>query len=930
MKNFYILLFVHLFLNGFSQNEQRYYAGNFYNKKDKPENNLKVTNRNSGNYEFSDQYGFVIIPAKLGDTLVWNKKNFRVIQNYELQEITNILASRKQMNSATEQINISYLEKIKVDFKKNTDSTDYLFSAKKGKKLNNGNLSDFFNYRYVKEEDSVFVFKKKKFSSISFNGSFQSWVEIGSANALPKTQNQFVQGRNSNGNLIWRDAETDEMFSFGPDISTLSFDGNPYEYDINGKLVPLQNGLKSAQIYKNKILQNSIKTSNQFTLNTAITVADLHLFTTKLDLGNTKENSIFRDNFTNNNHFNINIFRNFKSIKVTLGYKLNEEKATNSNRIGYFNRLFQNALLTPISFSNEQGNLLGNKQRSYSSFADNPYYLLQQNRKYNYIDNHKNIFFNLEKIRGDFRFFINQAYEKISTKNIDFHNTFTVGFYNGLHSERLQNDENYNLNFGANYSFGHYDTRSSIFFNSLINSAKSEINYLQFNQKYGYNRISQDYVLKYNFDFRSNNFKFNLDAANSFYISNTAKSEHYWLPKLNFSLGLDDIFDNYSYHNLKIFGAYSESANEISLNKSFANFATTQIFPSQISSYFPMKEVVSFKNLEPIKTTEKKLGLQYNFLRNRINLEAVYFQKTFTDDVFPTFENGNLMLKNLANHHNKGFELNLQLNNFPFGYSSEFRDNHKITFTKYRSEVTQVNSQNPFVPIAGFSNVYRSLTKGEALGAIVGTACKRDNYGNIVIGNDGFPLVSPDLKVIGNPIPDFVLKFSHEFKLYNLSLNIDWEWRKGGDIWNGTAANLDYFGRSQNSAEQRNIANYTFSGVLQNGNPNLILVDFYNVNQNFENNLWYRYGYTGVAENYISKATQIRLNNILLSYTIKRNVLPFNELKLSASFNNFIIWSKYKGVDSTQNFYNSSDVQGLDFYNLPSVKSFAFQIAVKF
>lgn len=166
--------------------------------------------------------------------------------------------------------------------------------------------------------------------------------------------------------------------------------------------------------------------------------------------------------------------------------------------------------------------------------------------------------------------------------------------------------------------------------------------------------------------------------------------------------------------------------------------------------------------------------------------------------------------------------------------------------------------------------------------------------------------------------------------MYYFSLNIDWEWRKGGDIWNGTAANLDYFGRSQNSADQRNTANYTFSGVLQNGNPNTILVDFYNVNQNFENNLYYRYGYTGVAENYISKATQIRLNNILLSYTIKRNILPFNELKLSASVSNFILWSKYKGVDSTQNFYNSSDVQGLDFYNLPSAKSFAFQVAVKF
>ena len=68
----------------------------------------------------------------------------------------------------------------------------------------------------------------------------------------------------------------------------------------------------------------------------------------------------------------------------------------------------------------------------------------------------------------------------------------------------------------------------------------------------------------------------------------------------------------------------------------------------------------------------------------------------------------------------------------------------------------------------------------------------------------------------------------------------------------------------------------------------------------------------------------------MLSYTIKRNILPFNELKLSASVSNFILWSKYKGVDSTQNFYHSSDVQGLDFYNLPSAKSFAFHVAVKF
>jgi hypothetical protein len=72
-------------------------------------------------------------------------------------------------------------------------------------------------------------------------------------------------------------------------------------------------------------------------------------------------------------------------------------------------------------------------------------------------------------------------------------------------------------------------------------------------------------------------------------------------------LGLDDAFDSYTEHNFKIFGAYGKSVNEVNINKSFANFATTQILPSQIQSFFPTNEVLSFKNLEPISTTKRKL-----------------------------------------------------------------------------------------------------------------------------------------------------------------------------------------------------------------------------------------------------------------------------------------------------------------------------------
>jgi hypothetical protein len=156
-----------------------------------------------------------------------------------------------------------------------------------------------------------------------------------------------------------------------------------------------------------------------------------------------------------------------------------------------------------------------------------------------------------------------------------------------------------------------------------------------------------------------------------------------------------------------------------------------------------------------------------------------------------------------------------------------------------------------------------------------------------------------------------------------------WEWKKGGQIWNGTQAVLDYYGRSATSAAARNTTGFVFDGVLQNKQPNTIPVSFYDVTLPVENNRWTRYGHSGIAEEYIQQADVLRLNTINISY--KQRIGKYiQQLVFSLYANNLILYSAYKGADPNQLFYDQSNAAGLDFFNLPSVKTFGCNVSIQF
>lgn len=917
MKNIYILLFSLLFQSFlFAQDSQLYLQGYFYNTRKKPQNNLVVTNQTSGYYDFTDANGYLIIEAKAGDTLRYNKKDFRVVQASDLKEMKTIVESKNKYESANPILSKDYSGILKTKI----DSTNFL----QLKTYVNKNNTSSNEYKSIKKTDSGYVITQLRKEKIFYSGSLQMTTEIGTPNAEPKLQNQFLQGRNANGRLQWNGPETSEMFSFGPDISTLGFDGNPYTYDINGRLTDRNKSISPAKIYDNSVLQNTQKTSNFLSINSYFEKNGSKKWNAGLEFGYVREDLLIKDQFQDTKNFGLSLAKNIlNGHDLSFNYKFNNQKATNTNRTGLFNRAYQSALLTPISFENSQGNILGDRQRSYSLFFDNPNYLLQNTMKYNF-DYHQNTF-NLKfaKANGKFQYLLEETYENTQFSNYDIYKPFTSGFPNGIAAKRHQNNSNSSWNAGGSYTFQtYYNGLQRVHFNAIFNESETEISYTGF-EDYRYNRFSQDYIMRYQFRYRNfifRNFTLEGDIGNGFYVSNTVKRNEFFIPKLSLSLDMERLID-YNF-GAKIFGSFHKNISEPSLTKSYSSFLLTQIDDHQLNTYFPVQEVASFKNLEYINDLESKLGILI-YPHYSYQLEAFITNKKFTNDIFPIFENGKIVLKNLVNHTTRSYDINLSTRNLLFKNSTV-----QVGFNKTTSKVNHVLGGYDSVPISGFNTIYRGMVKGEALGVLVGTAYQRNDNGDLIIGSDGFPLVSSDKKILGNPIPDFTMKFSYIQNIKDFSLNLDLEWRKGGDIWNGTQANLDYYGRSEKSANRRNVSNYVYNGVLQDGSINTIPVDFFDINQPFEQNRFYRYGSLGVAEDYIVDGDALRINNITLSYNFK-TITFLRSMKISAFAKNILLWSKSR-LDAQTSFFDNENGQGLDFYNLPSMRSYGCSVSFLF
>lgn len=359
-------------------------------------------------------------------------------------------------------------------------------------------------------------------------------------------------------------------------------------------------------------------------------------------------------------------------------------------------------------------------------------------------------------------------------------------------------------------------------------------------------------------------------------------------------------------------------------------------FPYNGVNGFGYSSSLGNSDLKPEISTENEIGLEVELLK-RVSLTANYYRGTVKDLLINVPIAGSSgftsQFSNGAELEFKGVELELGLNivksenlNWYVGLNWSKNENE---VTKLANGVEEVSMESAFTSIGSYAIV------GEPLGVFYGTKYVRDSGGNVIIDNDptssryGLPEIDDTTGNIGNPQPDWIGGIRTNFEWKGIYASALLEIRRGGDIYNGTRARLNRFGRTLESAENR-YGSYVVPGVYSDGTVNTIEIS---PNRYFTS---YLGDGGGAAEQFVETVNWVRLRDVTIGYKMgelfKKMGLKFIQgAEVSVTGRNLWLDTNYTGVDPETSLTGAgSRIDGLDYFNNPGSKSYIVTLKFKF
>ena len=389
----------------------------------------------------------------------------------------------------------------------------------------------------------------------------------------------------------------------------------------------------------------------------------------------------------------------------------------------------------------------------------------------------------------------------------------------------------------------------------------------------------------------------------------------------------------------KVRASYAEVGNDLDPYQLYNNFTVGKDENGNTTAAPGNVLYDSSVRSELIKSWEA--GFDIRFFNNRLGLDAAWYKTNATRQLLnlpmDPFSGYSSRKVNAGNIQNEGVEISLNgliLDN-PKGLSW----NSTAQFSLNRNKIIDLYPGVTLYDIKTLDAIQIVAVQGSYYGDIYGQTFQRvedkndPNYGKIIVGEDGLPLITTGKSKVGNQSPDWMLGWTNSFsyKGFNLSFLVDF--RIGGDLYSATASNLYTRGNA--------------AGTVVNGErqdfivPNSVVQTPNGYTENkvpvTHQNYWERIGSTGnygLPEMYTYDATNIRLRNITLGYDFNKAMLkntPFQRLRLSATCNNvWMIHYNLPGIDPESVSATNTNATGFENGAAPTSRSFTFNVTVGF
>ncbi|MBU1113737.1 MAG: SusC/RagA family TonB-linked outer membrane protein [Bacteroidetes bacterium] len=427
-----------------------------------------------------------------------------------------------------------------------------------------------------------------------------------------------------------------------------------------------------------------------------------------------------------------------------------------------------------------------------------------------------------------------------------------------------------------------------------------------------------------------------------------SKSRH-WYPKFSTAWEFSklSIFSNHSdwFNFGKLHLAYGEAGQEPEVYSTITGFSSSPTafgdgwaatLTSNAYGYsgFYTSLAKGQDNILPQRSKEIEMGINLAFLDERVGIELTYYNSKTTDAIYSLplspSTGSTSQVQNAGVIQNKGIEagISFQPINIP-----NFKWDINLLYASNENKVLELPGAD-FISLGSSAIGSASVIEGQPYGVIRGTDYLRfgrgviyngvnidEAYsgwktGDLYITDTGYPVKDPELRIIGDPNPDWTGSIRTSFTLFNnIEISALFDFSQGGEVSNGTLGALMYFGTAKETENRGQVTVFDGKGPGAGKEVELNQAYYQGIGSSFN----------GPASLAIEDGSYVKLREIAIAYTLRNELLKswisVSSVDIRLSARNLHTWTNYKGIDPETNLAGTVNARGFDYFNNPQTRS---------
>lgn len=342
--------------------------------------------------------------------------------------------------------------------------------------------------------------------------------------------------------------------------------------------------------------------------------------------------------------------------------------------------------------------------------------------------------------------------------------------------------------------------------------------------------------------------------------------------------------------------------------------------------------------LKPEITTEFELGVDFRLWQGLFHIDFTYYERKSDDQIIQPrvtpVTGAILQTVNSGSVENKGMEALIRSNIIR---RDDMAWEVSVNLFGNRSRLTKLFGDLVEFPVTYgqvSSQAIASSWLGEPLFGIVGTDYQRNEAGQVIVDERGYPLIDNEKRYIGNREPRLYYGFSNNFRYRNYEISFLIDGSYGAEIMNATSQFLISSGNHKMMEDYRK-REFIFDGVVDMGdgtyvpNETPIVLD----------REFFQTVYNLAGSNFVEEVYWIRLRNVNFTYHLPENLtgrMGMRNASVNLNLQNLFLLTNYSGGDPEVNNAgpgggaSGAGTMGVDYFQVPHRTAVTLGLNVQF